>query len=62
VTFPGDDEARCLVVAPPVLALRPYVHTNHQWQVYFDANKAIRDTFSEAGYPVAGTHVHHRTG
>jgi len=27
----------------PVLAVRPYCHTDHYWQVYFDTNKAIRD-------------------
>jgi small conductance mechanosensitive channel len=36
----------------PVLAVRPYTHTDHYWQVYFDANKAISDTFGAAGYAV----------
>jgi small conductance mechanosensitive channel len=36
----------------PVLAVRPYTHTDHYWQVYFDTNKAIVDTFGAAGYPV----------
>ena len=36
----------------PVLAVRPYCHTAHYWQVYFDTNKAIPDTFGAAGYPV----------
>jgi small conductance mechanosensitive channel len=40
-----------------VLAVRPYVHTDHYWQVYFDTNKAIRDTFGAAGYPAAEAHV-----
>jgi small conductance mechanosensitive channel len=44
----------------PVLAVRPYVHTNHYWQVYFDANKAIRDTFGAAGYPAPEAHVQYR--
>jgi small conductance mechanosensitive channel len=35
----------------PVLAVRPYTHTNHYWQVYFETNKLIRDTFNAAGYP-----------
>ncbi len=35
----------------PVLAVRPYVHNDHYAQVYFDTNKAIRDTFGAAGYP-----------
>ena len=34
------------------LAVRPYAHTAHYWQVYFDTNKAIRQAFSAAGYPV----------
>ena len=41
----------------PVLAVRPYVHTDHYWQVYFDTNKAIRDTFGAAGYPAAEAHL-----
>jgi small conductance mechanosensitive channel len=35
----------------PVLAVRPYTHTDHYWQVYFETNKLIRDTFNAAGYP-----------
>ena len=37
----------------PKLAVRPYCHTNHYWQVYFDTNKAIADTLGAAGFPVA---------
>jgi len=44
----------------PVLAVRPYVHTDHYWQVYFDTNKAIRATFGAAGYPAAEAHLHVR--
>ena len=44
----------------PVLAVRPYVHTDHYWQVYFDTNKVIRDTFGSAGYPVPEAHLHVR--
>jgi small conductance mechanosensitive channel len=44
----------------PVLAVRPHVHTDHYWQVYFDTNKAIRDTFGAAGYPVPEAHLHVR--
>lgn len=39
-------------LAGPVLAVRPYCHHQHYWQVYFATNKAIRETFGEAGYPV----------
>lgn len=44
----------------PVLAVRPYTHTDHYWQVYFDTNKLIKDTFGTAGYPVPETHFVHR--
>ena len=40
----------------PVLAVRPYCHTNDYWQVYFDTNKIIRESFGEAGYPVPEQH------
>ncbi len=35
----------------PVLAVRPYTHTDHYWQVYFDGNKAIVAVASEANFP-----------
>jgi small conductance mechanosensitive channel len=35
----------------PVLAVRPYCHTDHYWQVYFDGNRMIRDALAEAGFP-----------
>jgi small conductance mechanosensitive channel len=34
----------------PVLAVRPYTHTDHYWQVYFDTNRLIRESFGEAGF------------
>jgi small conductance mechanosensitive channel len=40
----------------PVLAVRPFVHTDHYWQVYFDTNRVIRETFGAAGYPAAEAH------
>ena len=46
----------------PVLAVRPYCHTDHYWQVYFDTNKLIKDTFGAAHYPVPETHFVHRQG
>ena len=33
-----------------VLAVRPYCHTDHYWQVYFDTNKLIAATFGAAGF------------
>ena len=41
----------------PLLAVRPYTHTDHYWQVYFDTNRVIADTFGAAGYPVPESHV-----
>jgi small conductance mechanosensitive channel len=35
----------------PVIALRPYTHTDHYWQVYFDTNEAIVRVAREAGWP-----------
>jgi small conductance mechanosensitive channel len=45
----------------PKLCVRPYTHTDHYWQVYFDTHKAIVSTFGAAGYPVPETPVAHRT-
>ena len=45
----------------PLLCVRPYTHTDHYWQVYFDTNKAIVTTFGAAGYPVPETPMAHRT-
>ena len=44
----------------PVLAVRPYCHTDHYWQVYFDTNRTIREIFGAAGYPAAEAHLHIR--
>jgi small conductance mechanosensitive channel len=44
----------------PVLAVRPYCNTAHYWQVYFDTNRTIRETFGAAGYPAAEAHLHVR--
>ena len=35
----------------PVISVRPYTHTDHYWQVYFDTNAAIIRTCQEAGWP-----------
>jgi small conductance mechanosensitive channel len=35
----------------PVIAVRPYTHTDHYWQVYFDTNDAILRVAREAGWP-----------
>jgi small conductance mechanosensitive channel len=48
----------------PVLAVRPYCHNDHYWQVYFDSNMVIREVLGAAAFPapaypvaVAGTAV-----
>jgi small conductance mechanosensitive channel len=41
----------------PLLCVRPYCHTDHYWQVYFDTHKAIVATFGAAGYPVPETPI-----
>lgn len=35
----------------PVLAVRPYCHNDHYWQVYFDTNKVLAEALGEAGFP-----------
>ena len=35
----------------PVIAVRPYTHTDHYWQVYFDTNEAIVQDGRDAGWP-----------
>ena len=35
----------------PVIAVRPYCHTDHYWQVYFDTNEAMVRVAQEAGWP-----------
>jgi small conductance mechanosensitive channel len=35
----------------PVLAVRPYCHNDNYWQVYFDANMAIREVLGDAAFP-----------
>jgi small conductance mechanosensitive channel len=34
-----------------VLAVRPFCKVDNYWQVYFDTNRAVQETFQEAGYP-----------
>jgi small conductance mechanosensitive channel len=44
-------------LAGPVLAVRPYVHNDHYWQVYFDTNRVIREALGEAGFAVPEQHM-----
>jgi small conductance mechanosensitive channel len=34
-----------------VIAVRPYCHTDHYWQVYFDTNEAMVRVAQQAGWP-----------
>jgi small conductance mechanosensitive channel len=45
-----------LTLAGPLLAVRPYCENSHYWQVYFDVNRLIVDSFRRAGYPVPEQH------
>lgn len=45
-------------LAGPVLAVRPYCHNDHYWQVYFDTNRVIRECFTEAQFPVPQHYLH----
>jgi len=42
------------------LAVRPYTHNDHYWQVYFDTNLAIKATLGAAGYPVPEQYTRER--
>jgi small conductance mechanosensitive channel len=44
-------------LAGPILAVRPYCHNDHYWQVYFDTNRLIRESFGEAGFAVPEQHL-----
>jgi small conductance mechanosensitive channel len=59
---PPDVDILEFNLAGPVLAVRPYCHTDHYWQVYFDTNRAIREGFGAAGFPVPEQHVVLRNG
>ena len=63
LTTPAPDvEILEFNLAGPVLAVRPYCHNDHYWQVYFDTNRAIREAFGAAGFPVPEQHVVMRNG
>ena len=57
ITTPAPDvEILTFNLAGPVLAVRPYCHTDNYWQVYFDTNRLIRESFGEAHFPVPEQH------
>jgi small conductance mechanosensitive channel len=43
--------------AGPKLAVRPYCHNDHYWQVYFDTNALLRELGGELGLSVPATHM-----
>ena len=52
IAEPGVDvEILEFTLVGPVLAVRPYCHNDHYWQVYFDTNRVIREALAEAGFP-----------
>ena len=58
LTQPAPDvEILQFTLAGPVLAVRPYCSNANYWQVYFDTNRVIRDSFASARYPVPEQHI-----
>lgn len=57
VTPAPDIEILQFTPEGPLLCVRPYCHTDHYWQVYFDVHKAVVTTFGAAGYPVPETPI-----
>jgi len=57
---PAEVEILQFTPEGPLLAVRPYTHTDHYWQVYFDTHRAIVKTFGAAGYPTPETPLVHR--
>ena len=57
---PPSVEIVSFTASGPVLAVRPFCHNDHYWDVYFAANQAIVEQFGEAGYPVPEMHYNIR--
>jgi small conductance mechanosensitive channel len=51
VSPPPEVDVLQFTPAGPVLCVRPYCANQNYWQVYFDTNRLIRETFGEAGFP-----------
>ena len=49
---PADVEVLEFSERGPRLAVRPYTHTDHYWQVYFDTNRTIAEVLGSNGFPV----------
>ena len=57
MTAPAPDvEILTFNLAGPVLAVRPYCNNKDYWQVYFDTNRLIKETFTGAGFAVPEQH------
>ena len=62
LTTPAPDvEILTFNLAGPVLAVRPYCNNKDYWQVYFDTNRLIKDSFTTAGFAVPEQHYMVRT-
>jgi small conductance mechanosensitive channel len=58
VTAPAPDiEILTFTPLGPVLAVRPYCHNDHYWQVYFDTNRSISEAGGEGNFPAPRQHV-----
>ncbi|WP_028225870.1 mechanosensitive ion channel family protein [Paraburkholderia ferrariae] len=56
VTEPAPDvEVLSFTPEGPLLCVRPYTSNDNYWQVYFDTNRTIIETFKAAGYPTPET-------
>jgi small conductance mechanosensitive channel len=49
-------------LAGPTLVVRPFCANAHYWQVYFDTNRMIRETFHRSGFPAPEQHYAVRGG
>ncbi len=57
MTAPAPDvEILTFTLAGPVLAVRPYCNNKDYWQVYFDTNRLIKETFTAAAFAVPEQH------
>jgi small conductance mechanosensitive channel len=54
-------EILTFTLAGPVLAVRPFCNNKDYWQVYFDTNTLIKDSFTTAGFAVPEQHYMVRT-
>lgn len=50
-TMPPEVNLLDMKLQGPVISVRPYTHTDHYWQVFFDTNEAVVRVCTEAGRP-----------